>query len=150
MKLTDHFTLEELTFSQTASRNGWDNTPSASVILNLVRIATLLEEVRKVIGKPIQVTSGYRSKALNDAIGSKETSHHRIGCAADIKVAGMTPDAVVKAIIDSDIQYEQLIREFANESGGGWTHISVPATLNMSPKNQTLIIDRNGTRPYKS
>lgn len=145
MKLTDHFTLEEFTFSQTASRNGWDNTPSASVILNLIRIATLLEEVRKVVRKPIQVTSGYRSKALNDAIGSKETSHHRIGCAADIKVAGMTPDAVVKAIIDSDIKYEQLIREFDS-----WCHISVPATPNMTPKNQTLIIDKFGTRPYKS
>lgn len=143
MKLTDHFTLEELTFSQTASRNGWDNTPSASVILNLVRIANLLEEVRKVIGKPIQVTSGYRSKQLNQAIGSSETSQHRLGCAADIKVAGMTPDVVVKAIIESDIQVDQCIREFDS-----WVHLSVTNSPNATPRNQFLIIDRNGTRPY--
>lgn len=145
MKLSENFSFEELTFSQTASRNGWDNTPPESVAMNLIRIANLLEQVRSVTGKPIQVTSGYRSKTLNQAIGSSETSQHRLGCAADIKVAGMTPDQVVKAIIDSDIQYDQLIREFDS-----WVHISVPNTSEMTTRNQTLIIDKQGVRPYRS
>lgn len=144
MKLTENFSLEEMIFSETASRKGFDNRPTAKEIANLVRVATLLEQVRKVINKPIQVTSGYRCKELNQAIGSSETSQHRLGCAADIKVSGMTPDAIVRAIIESDIQYDQLIREFDS-----WVHISVPNEANMTPRNQTLIIDKSGTRPYK-
>ena len=143
MKISENFSLEEFTFSQTASRNGWDNTPPESVAMNLIRIANLLEQVRSVTGKPIQVTSGYRSKTLNQAIGSSETSQHRLGCAADIKVAGMTPDQVVKAIIDSDIQYDQLIREFDS-----WVHISVPSCIGDEPRRQALIIDRSGTRYF--
>ncbi len=150
-KLSEHFSLEEMTFSETASRKGFDNTPSANQIANLVRVATLLEQVRKITGKPIQVTSGYRSKQLNQAIGSSETSQHRLGCACDFKVKGMTPDEVVKAIIASDIQFDQLIREFYVEgSGGGWTHISVPNDIYLTPRNQALIIDGSGTRPYRS
>jgi hypothetical protein len=142
--LTEHFTLEEMTFSETAIRKGFDNTPSVKEIANLVRVATLLEQVRKITNKPIQISSGYRCKELNQAVGSSETSQHRIGCAADIKVAGMTPNQVVEAIIDSDIQYDQLIREFDS-----WVHISVPNTPDMTPRNQTLIIDKSGTRPFK-
>lgn len=142
-KLSEHFSLEEMTFSETASRKGFDNTPSASQIANLVRVATMLEQVRKITGKPIQISSGYRCKELNQAVGSSETSQHRLGCAADIKVAGMTPNQVVEAIIASDIQYDQLIREFDS-----WVHISVPNTPDTTPRGQTLIIDKSGTRPY--
>lgn len=145
MNLTEHFSLEEMIFSETASRKGFDNRPTAKEIANLVRTATLLEQVRKVINKQIQVTSGYRCKELNQAVGSSETSQHRLGCAADIKVAGMTPNQLVEAIIASDIQYDQLIREFDS-----WVHISVPNEANMTPRNQTLIIDKSGTRPYRS
>ena len=149
MKLTDNFTLAEFTASQTASRKGFDNTPPPEVIPNLIRTAKLLEKVRKAVGKPITVTSGYRSKQLNDALGSNDRSQHRVGCAADFKVAGMTPDEVVKAIIQSDIQFDQLIREFYVEgSGGGWTHISVPNDIYLTPRNQVLIIDSKGSRPY--
>lgn len=145
MMLTEHFSLAEMTFSETASRKGFDNTPADKEIANLVRVATMLEQVRKITGKPIQVTSGYRCKELNQAVGSSESSQHRLGCAADIKVAGMTPDQVVKAIIASDIQYDQLIREFDS-----WVHISVPNTPEITPRNQTLIIDKSGTRHYRS
>ena len=141
--------LEEFVFSETASRRGFDNNPPKEVFYNLVRTASLLEQVRKIINRPIQITSGYRCKDLNQAIGSSETSQHRLGCAADFKVKGMSPDEVVKAIIASDIQFDQLIREFYVEgSGGGWTHISVPNDIYLTPRNQALIIDKNGVRSY--
>lgn len=133
-----------MTVSQLASRNGWDNNPDANAINNLTRVAQLLEQVRKVINKPIIVNSAFRSKAVNDAVGSKDTSQHRIGCAADIRVHGMTPKQVVQACIDANIPYDQIIEEFSS-----WTHISVPDMPSRPPRRQALIIDRNGTRPFK-
>jgi hypothetical protein len=149
-KLTEHFTLEELTASETAARNGWDNTPNEAETKNLERLALMLEQVRKILNKPILINSAFRSKKVNDGVGSKDTSQHRIGCAADIRVPGMNPDQVCRAIIASDIQYDQLIREFYNpdSKAGGWTHISIPNTKEMTPRGQTLIIDSKGTRPF--
>ena len=144
MNLTPHFTLDELTASEAADRNGWDNTPNEQELENLKRLAAFLEEVKTVLGgKPIMVNSAFRSKAVNDAVGSKDTSQHRIGCAADIRVPGMTPDEVVKTVIASKIGYDQVIREFDR-----WTHISVPNTEDSAPRRQALIIDKAGTRPY--
>ena len=144
MNLTAHFTLEELTASETAERNGWDNTPNEQELANLVRLAEFLEQVKEVLaGKPIMISSGLRTKKVNDAVGSKDTSQHRIGCAADFKVPGMTPDEVVKAIVASGLEYDQVIREFDR-----WTHISIPNSINFSPRAQALIIDKAGTRPY--
>jgi len=149
-KLTEHFTLEELTASETAARNGWDNTPNEAEITNLERLALMLEQVRSILNKPILINSAFRSKKVNDGVGSKDTSQHRIGCAADIRVPGMNPDQVCRAIIASDIQFDQLIREFYNpdSKAGGWTHISIPNTKEMTPRGQTLIIDSKGTRPF--
>lgn len=144
MKLTENFTLEELTVSDIAVRKGLDNTPNATEIANLMRTALLLEQVRELVKKPITVNSAFRSKPVNDAVGSKDTSQHRIGCAADIRVSGMTPKEVVQACIDANIPYDQIIEEF-----GSWTHISVPDMPARPPRKQALIIDRNGTRPYK-
>ena len=144
MKLTENFSLEEMTVSEIGARRGLDNTPNATEISNLVRTALLLEQVRALIKKPIIVNSAFRSKAVNDAVGSKDTSQHRIGCAADIRVPGMTPKEVVEAIMKSDIPYDQLIREFDS-----WTHISVTDSAARPPRKQALIIDRNGTRPYQ-
>jgi len=149
MNLSENFTLQELIASEVGARNGWDNMPNANEIANLTRLAGLLEEVRKTLGKPIMINSGFRNKQVNDAVGSKDTSQHRIGCAADIRVAGMTPDEVCRAIIASDIQFDQIIREFWDKDrGGGWTHISVPNTAEQTPRNQSLIIDKAGTRPF--
>lgn len=89
------------------------------------------------------VNSAFRSKQVNDAVGSKDTSQHRLGCAADIRVPGMTPDQVVKAIIASHLPYDQIIREFDR-----WTHISVPNNPTDNPRRQALIIDKTGTRQY--
>jgi hypothetical protein len=144
MNITPHFTLEELTASETAERNGWDNNPNGYERENLSRLADLLEQVKVVLGgKPIMINSAFRSKQVNDAVGSKDTSQHRTGCAADIRVPGMTPDQVVKAIIASGIGYDQIIREFDR-----WTHISIPNTVDTSPRKQALIIDKAGTRAY--
>lgn len=144
MNLTPHFTLEELTASEAADRNGWDNTPNEQELENLKRLADFLEQVKTVLGgKPIMVNSAFRSKLVNDAVGSKDTSQHRIGCAADIRVPGMTPNEVVKMVIASKIGYDQVIREFDR-----WTHISVPNTEDSAPRRQALIIDKAGTRPY--
>jgi uncharacterized protein YcbK (DUF882 family) len=143
-QLTANFSLEELTASETAERNGWDNTPNDQELANLERLAAFLEQVKEVLdGKPIMISSGLRTKKVNDAVGSKDTSQHRIGCAADFKVPGMTPDEVVKAIVASGIGYDQIIREFDR-----WTHISIPNSINFSPRGQALIIDKAGTRPY--
>ena len=111
---------------------------------NLRRLAQFLEQVKEVLGgKPIMVNSAFRSKQVNDAVGSKDLSQHRIGCAADIRVNGMTPDEVCRAIIGSDIQYDQIIREFDR-----WTHISVPNKKDTPARRQALIIDKTGTRVY--
>ena len=143
MQLSEHFSLDELTASETAARNGWDNSPNLNELSNLKRLAEFLEKVRAVLGKPIIINSAFRSKLVNDAVGSRDSSQHRVGCAADIRVPGMTPDEVVKAVIAADIGYDQVIREFDR-----WTHISIPNNPEDKPRQQALIIDRSGTRPY--
>jgi hypothetical protein len=141
MNLSPHFTLEELTHTD---HRELDNTPTQDEISNLQRLANFLEEIKTVLGgKPIMVNSAFRSKAVNDAVGSKDTSQHRIGCAADIRVPSMTPDQVVRAIIASGLPYDQIIREFDR-----WTHVSVPNTPEAKPRKQALVIDKAGTRAF--
>lgn len=141
MNLTEHFTLEELTHTD---HREFDNTPNDAELENIKRLAEFLEEVKTVLGgKPIMVNSAFRSKQVNDAVGSKDTSQHRIGCAADIRVPSMTPDEVVRAVIASGIGYDQIIREFDR-----WTHISVPNQEGGTPRRQALIIDKQGTRVF--
>jgi hypothetical protein len=141
MNLTEHFTLEELTHTD---HREFDNLPNESELANLKRLAAFLEDVKEVLGgKPIMVNSAFRSKQVNDAVGSKDSSQHRIACAADIRVPGMTPDQVVKAVLASDLGYDQIIREFDR-----WTHISIPNTPETAPRKQALIIDKTGTRLY--
>ena len=138
--MTPHFSLAELTHTD---HRELENIPNESETANLQRLAEFLEQVRTLLGKSIMVNSAFRSKAVNDAVGSKDTSQHRLGCAADIRVPDMTPDQVVKAIIASDLPYDQIIREFDR-----WTHISVPNVAGAAPRKSKLIIDKQGTRPY--
>ena len=141
MNLTEHFTLEELTHTD---HREFDNTPNDTEQSNLQRLAEFLETVKSALGgKPVMVNSAFRSKQVNDAVGSKDTSQHRVGCAADIRVPGMTPDQVVRAILAANLPFDQLIREF-----DAWTHISVPNTAALKPRRQTLIIDKTGTRAF--
>lgn len=137
MNLSPHFTLAELTITD---HRQFDNTPTQIEISNLQKLAQFLEIVKATLGgKPVIITSGYRSKAVNDAVGSKDSSHHRLGLAADFRVPGMAPDAVVRALLN--LPFDQVIREF-----NSWTHISIPRSG--APRKQALIIDRTGTRPY--
>lgn len=141
MNLSEHFTLKELTVT---SHREFDNTPNETEIANLTRLALFLERVKAVVGmKPVMINSGFRSKQVNDSVGSKDTSQHRIGCAADLRIPGMTPDQVVKAVIASGLPYDQIIREF-----DAWTHISIPNSPALFARRQALIIDKTGTRPY--
>ena len=140
-QLSKHFTLDELTHTD---HRTLDNTPNDEERANLVRLAEFLELVKVALGnKPVMVNSAFRSKAVNDAVGSKDTSQHRLGCAADIRVPGMTPDAVVRALMAAQLPYDQIIREFDS-----WTHISIPNHSNHPPRRQALIIDRQGTRQF--
>ena len=143
MNLSDHFTLEELIHSDVAIRHNINNSPNGDIVVNLTRLAKFLEKVRILLNKPIRINSAYRSPEVNNLVGSKPTSQHCIGCAADINVSGMTPNQVVNAIIHSDLPYDQIIREFDS-----WVHISIPVNETIKPRKQALIIDNTGTKPY--
>lgn len=144
MNLSPNFTLEELTRSEAAARNSWDNTPNEAEIENLKRLAALLQDVKAAVGgKPVIINSGFRSKQVNDAVGSNDRSQHRLGCAADLRVPGMTPRQVVEACIEAQVPFDQIILEFDS-----WTHISVPNTPDAAPRGSKLIIDRQGTRQF--
>jgi putative chitinase len=140
-QLSEHFSLEELTHTD---HREYDNTPNDAELENLKRLAEFLEEVKQTLGgRPIMVNSAFRSKQVNDAVGSKDSSQHRIGCAVDIRVPELTPDQVVRAVIASDLKYDQVIREFDR-----WTHLSIPNIPDAKPRKQALIIDKQGTRPF--
>lgn len=122
IQLSPHFWLSELTESATATRLGIDNAPDPLVQANLFKLAALMEEVRKLLGgKPITVNSGYRSEALNRAVGGSRVSDHLRGEACDFTCPGYgTPLQISAAIAASGIKFGQLIFE------GTWVHISLP------------------------
>ena len=139
--MTPHFTLAELTRTDHRSL---DNSPDAAALANLHRLAAFLEQVRTALGdRMVVINSAYRSAAVNAACGSRESSQHRLGCAADIRVPGMTPDAVVRAVVASRLAYDQLIREFDS-----WTHISVPNAPDAYARKMVFIIDKQGVRLF--
>lgn len=144
MQLSEHFSYEELTRSEIAERNGWLNVPNNAEKENLIRLANLLEQVKTAVGgKPVMINSAFRAPAVNYAVGSKDSSQHRLGCAADIRVPGMTPRQVVNACIAANVPFDQIILEYDS-----WTHISVSNNSETPPRNSKLIIDRQGTRQY--
>ena len=121
-------------------RHGIDNTPTDEIVDNLKRLCSLiLEPVRDIVHKPVQVTSGYRCPLVNSLVGSKVTSQHIRGCAADIKVQGVTPDVLIKAIIGAGLPYEQVILEYQT-----WVHVSVPNDPHALPKRQAVNLDDPG------
>ena len=140
MNLSPHFTLAEFTVSDTAARKGIDNTPPDGVLPALRKTAQGLEAVRVRLGMaPITITSGYRCLALNRAIGSKDSSQHPLGQAADFICPRFgTPREIVAALRDSGIAFDQLIVEFDR-----WVHISFAD----KPRHMVLEIDAKGTRP---
>lgn len=118
--LSPHFTLEEMTASQEAHRRGIDNTPTVEAMQNLPKLAQLMESVRAHLGVPIIVSSGFRSKALNDAIGGAPSSQHLTGQACDFIAPGYgAPVTICSHLVDQvSVDYDQLIQE------GRWVHIS--------------------------
>jgi hypothetical protein len=139
MKLTEHFTLEEMIKSQTGSRKGIDNTPGPEVVANLVDLCVnVLEKIRTHFGKPITVNSGYRCPKLNKAIGGAKNSQHLSGQAADIEVPGID-NLVIFEWIRYNLEYDQLILEYYKEDvpDSGWIHVSYNSSRN---RKQVLII----------
>jgi hypothetical protein len=145
MQLSKHLSLAEVTRSETAKRRGISNQPTAEHLENFKLLAEkVFEPIRLHFGVPIHISSGYRSAALNKAVGGSKTSQHCEGCAADFNVKGMSPDAVVRAIVTADIPYDQVILEFDS-----WVHISIPTVKGSTPRKQALIIDNKGKRNFK-
>lgn len=141
MNLTAHFTLEELTQSGYAERMGIDNTPDEVVQGRLVYLAGKLELARAILGAPLLVSSGYRCQALNRAVGSKDTSAHMQGLAADFICPGFGSPLVVAQRLASrkaELGFDQLIHEFRR-----WVHIGFRLD---SPRGELLTIDANGVR----
>jgi len=133
MKLSENFTLDELTRSTTADRLGLDNTPSDEVTENLKRLANLiLQPLRDHLGRPITINSAYRSPRVNASVGGSPRSQHMLGEAADIRVANLEVTELVEIIKDLGLPYHQLINEFDS-----WVHVSV-APKGEKPKKQVL------------
>ena len=126
MNLSNSFTLETLTFSETAIRKGLDNTPNADQIENLTVLAQALERVRNILGSSLLIHSGFRSPKVNAAVGGSSTSSHLEGYAADFVCPGFgTPKEVCQALKDGAVPFDQLIQEGGGPNGGGWVHFSV-------------------------
>ncbi|KAF4559878.1 D-Ala-D-Ala carboxypeptidase family metallohydrolase [Pseudomonas asiatica] len=136
MRITPHFTLDEMTVSQLAAREGLDNNPPAEARANLQLLCNALEQVRALFGAPVIVSSGYRSPAVNQRIGGTLTSKHLQGLAADFTVIEVTPREVVRRVSESTIPFDQLILEFDD-----WVHLAVSRG---APRRQVLTI-RKGT-----
>lgn len=144
VKLTDHFTLAELTHSQAADRQGLDNTPPPEVITRLTATAHGLEMIRALVQCPLVISSGYRSPAVNAAVGGAKSSQHLTGQAADITAPWFGPPRrLMDAIIKAALPFDQVILEFAGQ-GGGWVHVS----FSDQPRGQALVVDHDGTRVY--
>ena len=149
MKLTENFSLNELTKSQTAERKGIDNTPSTEHQENLKRLCeSILQRVRAHFGRVVSVSSGYRSAALCTAIGSKTTSQHAKGEAADFEIFGISNKELADWI-NENLYYDQLILEYWKESdpNSGWVHCSF--SLNGNRKQYLRAYKENGSTKYE-
>jgi len=145
MKLSTNFTLEELTISQTALRNNIDNTPNEEEIENLKRLCiNILQPLRDDFELPLVVSSGFRSKELSSLVGSKITSQHCSGCAADFIIPGVDNKKVFKHIVEN-LPMDQAILEYYTEENGGWIHVSyVP-----NGRGQALVKDKEGYKTWQ-
>ena len=145
MKLTDNFTLQEMIQSQTALRNGIDNTPSSEHIENLKLLCEhILQPLRDDYNLPLVITSGYRSKKLAGLVGSNITSQLCSGCGADFTIPGIDNKKVFKHIIEN-LPFDQAILEYYTEDNGGWIHVSyVP-----NGRGQALTKDKEGYKTWQ-
>jgi len=148
-RLSNDFTLAEFCKSDAAERLGLDNTPSTNVIANAIALAAnVLQPIRDRHGT-IHVRSGYRSPAVNKAIGGATTSQHILGQAADIEAAHVSNKALAAWIYDN-LEYDQLILEYVDDArpGSGWVHVSY--RVDGKNRKQALQINNNGAKPWQS
>lgn len=130
MKLGKHFTLDEMTHSQTASRSGLKNEPNAAELEALkLLVEKILDPLRIAAGRPVVISSGFRSKRVNELVGGADSSQHRFGEAADLTIPGMTTAEIVALIRRKNLPFDQLIEEF-----GSWVHVSY------GPRNRRQVL----------
>ena len=129
MKLTEHFKLEEFTYSLTATKLKIDNSVPDDLMPNVKLTAIKLELVRKALGRPIIISSGYRCPALNARVGGVSTSAHTKGLAVDFHSSYGTPKEICQRLIDAGVQFDKLIQEHNQ-----WVHIG------FSPSNNRQIV----------
>lgn len=140
-ELTEHFTLEEFTHSQTAARLGIPNVPKGQDLKNVARTAEVMERVREILGHPILVSSGYRAPKVNASVGGAASSAHVHGLAVDFTCPGFgTPSEICKELepFMKDLGIDQLIHEYKT-----WVHLGLTAA---DPRYMALTIDTGGTR----
>lgn len=146
MQITEHFSLKELTRSETARRLGLQNVPSAAEMANIQYTAEQLEKIRAYVGRGIVVTSCFRSERVNKAVGGSPTSAHRFGLAADCDAIGLTSLAFAKEIIkmrdEGKIKFDQLILEFPERGDGAWVHVGF--RRNNPMRNQIMTATKKG------
>ena len=149
MKLSDNFSLLELTKSQTAERKGINNTPSPEHQENLKLLCThILQPVRDHFEQVVSVSSGYRSPELCTAIGSKTTSQHAKGQAADFEIFGLSNRELAN-YIKENLDYDQLILEYwkKEDPNSGWVHCSYDVSVNR--KQYLKAYKENGRTKYE-
>ena len=151
MQITEHFSLKELTRSETARRLGLQNVPPAAEMANIQYTAEQLEKIRAYIGRGIIITSCFRSERVNKAVGGSPTSAHRFGLAADCDAIGLTSLAFAKEIIkmrdEGKITFDQLILEFPERGDGAWVHVGF--RRNSPMRNQIMTATKkNGKTVY--
>lgn len=140
--LSKYFSFRELTFSKIAEENDIDNTPTPEILEKLKYTASQLDKVCELLGKPVNISSGYRCLQVNRRLGSKDTSQHLKGEAVDFKCELFgSPKKVFDRIRESNIQFDQLILEF-----NSWVHISFVKSCG---RRECLVIDRFGVERIK-
>lgn len=138
MNLSNSFTLEALTFSETGVRRGIDNTPNAEQVANLTELAMALERVQSFLGHPITIHSAFRSPKVNSAVGGAPNSAHLEGYAADFTCPGFgTPLQVCQAVIGAGVPWDQIILEYKS-----WCHFSC------APAMRKMVLTKNTGSPY--
>jgi zinc D-Ala-D-Ala carboxypeptidase len=149
MKLAPNFTFEEFIRSDTASREGIDNTPNTKELIQLVYLAKVMQEVRALFNRPVHVTSGFRCVELNRAIGSFDASKHVQGRACDFCVSGFHIRDAFGILKASNIGYSKLILEFP-DSGTGWIHLEINEFGALSQPKFVLAEKVNGKTVYSN
>jgi zinc D-Ala-D-Ala carboxypeptidase len=149
MQISKHLSLAEVSRSETAKRKGINNTPSGEHLENFKKLAeNIFEPIREHFGVPIHISSGYRSKELNAAVGGSSSSQHCQGEAIDIDMDGTTiTNAEIFNYIKDNLNFDQLLWEFGNDSNPDWVHVSYEST-GKQRKQILKVIKANGKTSY--